>query len=249
MAHALESPRSFLYANPELELPNKRSDAFKVLIKQRAQGQPIAYLVGKTEFWSLAIGVSPAVLIPRPETELLVEAAISKLPDKADWRIADLGTGSGAIALAIASERDMCEIHACDISTEAISIARENAAQLCLGHIQFHIGSWTQPLKGRFHLMVSNPPYIKADDPHLTRGDLRFEPREALTSGTDGLEAIRTISELARPMIVDGGWLMFEHGWEQGSATREILQNTGYKNIETLKDLQEHERVTVGEKS
>ena len=249
MAHVLESTRSFLYANPELHLPYKRSEAFKKLIKQRAQGHPIAYLTGKTEFWSLPIHVSPAVLIPRPDTELLVETALKRVPTEADWRIADLGTGSGAIALAIASERKKCEIHATDISMAAISIAQKNARQLDLAHICLHQGSWSQPLTGSFHLVVSNPPYIDAADPHLGQGDLRFEPRDALTPGSDGLDAIRTISRLASPLLLDGGWLMLEHGWEQGSATREIMKNAGYINIETLKDLQGHERVTVGEKS
>lgn len=249
MAHVLESTRSFLYANPELELPNRRSENFKTLIKQRALGEPIAYLTGSSEFWSLPLEVGPAVLIPRPETERLVEAALDKIPPKADWRIADLGTGSGAIALALASERTKCEIHATDISTAAISVARRNARKLGIGHVQFHRGSWSQPLQGKFHLIVSNPPYINADDAHLHQGDLRFEPRTALTPGIDGLGAIRKITQLAQPILVSGGWLMFEHGFDQGAATRELLQNSGFINIETLQDLQGHERVTVGEKN
>ena len=247
MAHVLESTRSFLYANPELELPQNRAEAFKKLIKQRALGQPVAYLTGSSEFWSLPLKVSPAVLIPRPETELLVETALEKIPVGADWRVADLGTGSGAIALALASERKKCEIHATDISKAALGIARENASQLGLGRVQFHHGSWTEPLRGKFHLLVSNPPYVEAGDPHLARGDLRFEPDEALTPGADGLSAIREISRLAQAMLVEGGWLMFEHGWDQGSATRQILQDNDFTNIETLKDMQDHERVTHGE--
>jgi release factor glutamine methyltransferase len=249
MAHVLESTRSFLYANPELELPNKRSETFKKLIKQRAQGQPIAYLTESCEFWSLPLRVNPAVLIPRADTELVVETALKKIPPQSDWRIADLGTGSGAIALALASERKKCEIHATDISPAAIDVAQENADKLGITQIQFHRGSWNEPLKGKYHLIVSNPPYIDADDPHLEQGDLRFEPREALTPGANGLDAIRKISRLARPMLVEGGWLMFEHGWEQGPATREILESAGFENVETLQDLQGHERVTVGEKA
>jgi release factor glutamine methyltransferase len=248
MAHVLESTRSFLYANPELLLPHKRSEAFKKLIKQRRQGQPIAYLTGKSEFWSLPINVSPAVLIPRPDTELLVETAISKIPVNADWRIADLGTGSGAIALAIASERKKCEVNGTDISHAAIKVAQKNATALSMDQIQFHQGSWSQPLKGKFHILVSNPPYIDADDPHLLQGDLRYEPRKALTPGTDGLKAILKISSLAQPILLDGGWLMFEHGYEQGTATRKIMQQAGFANIKTHTDLQGHERVTVGEK-
>ena len=248
MAHVLESKRSFLYANPEFELPANRSEAFKKLVKQRAAGQPVAYLVESSEFWSLPLKVNPSVLIPRPDTERLVEAALSKIPESADWRIADLGTGSGAIALAIASERPKCEIHATDISPAATGVARENARQLGFSQVQVHCGSWTGPLKGKFHLVVSNPPYIDANDPHLEMGDLRFEPRSALCPGTDGLAAIREISQLAQAILVDGGWLMFEHGWEQGPATRQVMKEAAYTRLETLQDLQGHERVTIGEK-
>ena len=248
MAHVLDSTRSFLYANPELELPGKRSDHFKKLIKHRAMGEPIAYLTGQSEFWSLPLKVSPAVLIPRPETEQLVETALQKIPAKADWRVADLGTGSGAIALALASERKNCEILATDISRPAIKIAQHNAEQLNLQQVRFYQGSWTEPLKGKFHLLISNPPYIEANDAHLSQGDLRFEPRKALTPGPDGLSAIREISRLAQPLLLDGGWLMFEHGFDQGSATRAILKDGKFENIQTLQDLAGHDRITVGER-
>jgi len=248
MAHVLGSSRSFLYANPELELTRKRSEDFKKLVRRRTRGQPVAYLTGSSEFWSLPIRVSPAVLIPRPETELLVEAALDRIPPQADWRIADLGTGSGAIALAIASERRACEVHATDISPAAIAIARENGRQLGLTRVQFHCGSWGEPLQGQFHLVLSNPPYIDADDPHLQQGDLRFEPETALTPGTDGLTAIRQVSEFARSVLLAGGWLILEHGWEQGAQCREMLEAGGFVDVETLRDLQGHERVTLGEK-
>ncbi|MDX2417660.1 MAG: peptide chain release factor N(5)-glutamine methyltransferase [Xanthomonadales bacterium] len=249
MAHVLESKRSFLYAHPEMELPDSRSDSFKKLIKQRVQGQPVAYLTETSEFWSLPLKVNPAVLIPRPDTERLVEVALTKIPENADWRIADLGTGCGAIALAIASERPKCEIHATDISPAAIDVARENARRLGFGHTHFHYGSWNEPLRGKFHLVVSNPPYIDANDPHLASGDLRFEPRNALCPGADGLSAIREISLLAKAILVDGGWLMFEHGWKQGPATRHAMQEAAYTRLETLQDLQGHDRVTIGEKA
>lgn len=246
MAYVLDSTRSFLFANPEFELPDKRSDHFKKLIKQRVQGQPIAYLTGKSEFWSLPLRVTPDVLIPRPETELLVETALTKIPSKADWRLADLGTGSGAIALALASERKDCEIHATDISPAAMELARENAIELGLERVKFQLGNWTQPLQGKFHIIVSNPPYIDSSDSHLVKGDLRFEPRIALTPGGDGLNAIRLISEQCLPLLLDGGWLMFEHGWDQGPASREVMSGFGYAEVETLKDLQGHDRVTLG---
>lgn len=249
MAYTLETTRSFLYANPELELPHYRSEKFKKLIRQRELGQPVAYLTESSEFWSLPLKVNPDVLIPRPETELLVETALHKVPREADWRIADLGTGSGAIALAIASEREKCEIHATDISQAAISVARENARLLSLTRIHFHCGSWNEPLKGKFHLVVSNPPYIDGNDPHLVQGDLRFEPIDALTPGNDGLNAIRHISQLIHPMLVEAGWLMFEHGWEQGQKTRNILETAGFIHAETLQDLQGHDRVTIAEKA
>jgi len=249
MAHVLESTRSFLYANPELELPNKRADHFRKLIKQRAQGKPIAYLTESCEFWSLPLRVNSSVLIPRADTELLVETAIEKIPVNADWRIADLGTGSGAIALAIASERKKCEMHATDISRAAIKVAQGNAIRLGIDHIHFHRGSWSEPLQGKFHLLVCNPPYIDIDDPHLRQGDLRFEPRKALTPGSDGLRAIRSVSQLVRSILVEGGWLMFEHGWDQGLATRETLEYSGFINVETLQDLAGHDRVTIGEKA
>lgn len=247
MAHVLDTRRSFLYANPELELPVSRSDSFKKLVRQRASGQPIAYLTGSTEFWSLPLKITPAVLIPRPDTELLVETALSKIPADAGWRIADLGTGSGAIALAIGSERPGCEVHGTDISPAAVEVARENTDRLRLGNVQFHCGSWVTPLKGKFHMVVSNPPYIDADDPHLRQGDLRHEPRDALTPGPDGLSAIREISALTQVMLAGGGWLMFEHGWRQGPACRQVMQDAGFVKIETLQDLQGHERVTVGQ--
>lgn len=246
MAHVLDSRRSFLYANPELEIAASRSGLFKKLVRQRVSGQPIAYLTGSTEFWSLPLKINADVLIPRPDTELLVEIALSKIPVDADWRIADLGSGSGAVALAIGSERPECEIHGTDISPATIEVARENARLLRLGNVVFHCGSWFEPLNGEFHVVVSNPPYIDAGDPHLQQGDLRFEPRSALCPGADGLSAIREIGQLARPVLTDDGWLMFEHGWQQGPACRQVMEENGYMNIETRQDLQGHERVTLG---
>jgi release factor glutamine methyltransferase len=248
MAHVLDVTRSFLYANPEFELPDHRSESFKTLVKKRASGQPVAYLTETGEFWSLPLKINADVLIPRPDTELLVETALEKIPLETEWRIADLGTGSGALALAIASERKECEIHATDISAAAIRLAKENAGLLGINHVHFHCGSWTEPLDGKFHLIVSNPPYIDGNDPHLNQGDLRFEPTQALTPGPDGLSAIRQIATLAHPTLYESGWLMFEHGWDQGPASRAILLDAGFSNVTTLQDLQGHDRVTIGEK-
>jgi len=249
LAHVLETARSFLYANPELELPRQRVTAFKRLVTRRAKGEPVAYLTGCCEFWSLPLEVNPAVLIPRPETELLVEMALQKIPSGAGWRIADLGTGSGAIALALGSECRRCEIHATDISRKSLKVAQVNADKLGIGNIHFHCGSWTEPLEGVFNLIAGNPPYVDADDPHLEQGDLRHEPRVALTPGKDGLDAIREIARASRPLLVIDGWLMLEHGWEQGPACRQILQDGGFVNVATSRDLQGHERVTVGLKN
>jgi release factor glutamine methyltransferase len=249
LAFVLETARSFLYANPELEPPHQRVTAFKRLVAQRAKGHPVAYLTGHCEFWSLRFTVSPAVLIPRPETELLVETALAKIPPGAGWRIADLGTGSGAIALALAAERRRCEIHATDISEAALDIARCNAQRHSLAHVRFHRGWWAEPLQGDFELIVSNPPYVGDGDPHLEEGDLRFEPRVALTPGADSLGAIKEIARASSPLLVQGGWLMFEHGWDQGPASHQTLQENGFLNVETLRDLQGHERVTVGQKA
>jgi release factor glutamine methyltransferase len=246
LAHVLETSRTFLYANPELELPAQRAEAFRRLVKKRVRGQPVAYLTGTCEFWSLPLEVDPAVLIPRPETELLVEAALDRIPPGSGWKVADLGTGCGAIALALASERRRCEIHATDISEKALQIARANAARLGLNNVRFHCGSWAAPLRGSFDLVASNPPYVDEGDPHLAQGDLRFEPREALTPGRDSLGAIREITAASIALLNDGGWLMLEHGWEQGPAVRQILRDNGYADVETRQDLQGHERVTLG---
>ncbi len=246
MAYTLQSPRSFLYANPELDLPGQRVDQFKKLVQRRMRGEPIAYITGKREFWSLPLRVTPDVLIPRHETELLVEAALERIPKADRLRIADLGTGSGAIALAIASERPACDIHATDVSEAAIALAKENAKCLGLSTVSFHLGSWCNPLSGSFNVIISNPPYIAANDPHLKQGDCRFEPRDALCPGSDALGAFRVIAEQSVHRLGAGGWLMLEHGTDQGPDIREILVQHGYADIETIRDLSGHERVTLG---
>ena len=246
LAHALGSPRSFLYANPDLDLPVRHVDRFRKLVKRRMRGEPMAYITGSREFWSLPLRVTPDVLIPRHETELLVEAALQRIPRGEAFRIADLGTGCGAIALAIASERTSCEIHATDMSVAAVALANENAQILGIHSIRFHHGSWCEPLSGSFDMIVSNPPYIAADDQHLEQGDCRFEPRESLTPGNDPLSAIRTIIAQAASRLNAGGGLLLEHGIDQGKDVRDIFETGNFKAVQSLRDLAGHERVTLG---
>jgi len=237
--------RAWLFANPEAGVPDEDAGRFRALVDRRSGGEPVAYLVGEREFWSLRLKVSPNVLIPRPETELLVEAALEAIPPAAAWRVADIGTGSGAIAIAIARERPACEVHATDISEAALTLARENVRNLAPGRIHLHRGNWLEPLAGHFHLIVSNPPYVAEDDPHLRQGDCRFEPLQALTAGPDGLAAIRLIAEQARHVLGDGEILAFEHGYDQGEAVRSLLVSLNYTSIETRADLAGRDRVTV----
>jgi len=246
LMHVLEVDRAWLYANSEQPVSAAAQQHYTDLLERRIAGEPIAYLTGTREFWSLPLRVTPDVLIPRPETELLVEAALQRLPAGKKWRVADLGTGSGAVALAIASERPLCEIDATDISAEALAVARGNAERLVPGRVQFHQGSWFEPLQGRFHLVLSNPPYVRQGDPHLEAGDCRFEPRVALSPGGDGLDAIRQIAGDAVDYLEPGGCLAFEHGFDQGKASRHILEALSYKEVETLRDLESRDRVTLG---
>jgi len=246
LGYVLGRDRAWFYAHPEAMVAGADTARYRALLERRRDGEPIAYLTGVREFWSLDLRVTPDVLIPRPETELLVETALARIPPDADWRIADLGTGSGAVALAIAAERPGCEVHATELSDAALAVARANAGRLLPGRIRFHAGSWCEPLRGAFRLIASNPPYVDADDPHLGRGDCRFEPRAALTPGADGLAAIRAIADCARAVLEAGGWLLFEHGFEQGAASRALLGELGYQEVETRADLAGRDRVTLG---
>ncbi len=248
LGHVLGVARAHLYANPELETSPRHRAEFLQLVERRQQGEPIAYLTGQREFWSLTLKVTPDVLIPRPETELLVEAALARIPVDAQWRVADLGTGSGAVAIAIASERVLCEVHATEISAAALVVAMENAEAIVPGRIQFHRGSWLSPLQGTFQFVVSNPPYVEMGDPHLQQGDVPYEPMNALSPGQDGLAAIRRIAADALPLLDNHAWLAIEHGFEQGEKVRKIMQGLGYSGVDTLKDLAGLERVTLGRK-
>lgn len=246
LCHVLECSRAWLFAHGDEGVDSGRSSQFEDLLERRASGEPVAYLVGRREFWSLPFEVTPDVLIPRPETELLVEIALEHIPREKPARVADLGTGSGAVAIALAVERPLCEIHATDVSDAALEIARRNAERLAPGRVTFHEGDWLKPLEGLFDVIVSNPPYIDRDDDHLERGDCRFEPRAALTPGTNGMAAIERIAGGAGACLGAGGCLAFEHGFEQGGASRQVLEREGFVRVETRKDLAGRERVTLG---
>jgi len=247
LAHVLGRPRSYLFAWPERALSAAEWAAFEALVGRRALGEPVAYLVGTRGFFGLDLAVSPSVLIPRPETELLVEATLAHLPP-GPCAVADLGTGSGAIALAIAHERPDAEVMAVDASPEALAVARANAGRLGLAHVRFLQGSWCAALDadGRFDAIISNPPYIREDDPHLARGDVRFEPAMALASGADGLDAIRAIIACAPVHLKPGGWLLFEHGYDQAEGVAALMREACFTAVESLADLQGHDRVTLG---
>jgi release factor glutamine methyltransferase len=247
LGHVLQRDRAWLFAHASDVIDAETRARFSELIAQRRRGVPVAYLLGHWGFWNLELRVTAATLIPRPETEGLVEAALARLaPDRAS-RVADLGTGSGAIGLAIARERPLSTVIATDASDAALAVARENAQSHRIGNIAFRHGDWYAPVRGeRFDLIASNPPYLAEDDPHADAGDLRFEPRGALTSGADGLEAIRTLAVGALTHLLPGAWLLLEHGFAQGEAVCAILRDAGLIEVETLRDLEQRERVTLG---
>jgi len=247
LAHVLETPRSHLHARPEQRVDDKKMRQFALLVVARCKGRPIAHLTGKRDFWSLSLKVTAATLIPRPETELLVEETLRVVPAGARWYIADLGTGSGAIALSLARERPHCKFVATDISRLALEVARENASGLKITNVEFLEGEWFTPIASRrFGAIVSNPPYVPNDDPHLRSGDLRFEPRLALTGGPDGLAAIRKIVLRAPTHLESGGMLLLEHGYDQGERVRGLLAAAGFTHIYSVSDLSGNSRVTGG---
>ena len=248
LAYTIGKDRSHLRAHPEAALSARQTHRYAELIEARRRGEPIAYLTGEREFWSLPLKVTSATLIPRPETELLVEQTLALIPADADWQVLDLGTGSGAIALAIAKERLRCHVTAVDISSDALAVARDNAQSLRLSNTEFLQGDWFSPLAARrFQLIVSNPPYVGTSDPHLQEGDLRFEPAQALSSGEDGLQDIRRIIGDTPKHLLPDGYLLLEHGYAQGAVVRELLQAAGLTGARSLRDLAGHERISLAQ--
>jgi len=249
LCHCLQCTRTYLYTWPERIVPDAAAQQFQSLLARRAAGEPIAYLIGSREFWSLPLAVNASTLIPRPDTETLVEWAL-ELIDATEAAVLDLGAGSGAIALALASEKPRWSVSGVDLNADAVALAQGNAENLKLANAHFLQSDWFSALGAQtFDLIVSNPPYIDAGDPHLQLGDVRFEPRGALVADRGGLGAIADIGAQAARYLRAGGWLLFEHGWGQGAAVRELLARNGFDKVETRRDAGGHERISGGCKS
>lgn len=246
LAAALGKPRSYLRTWPERELDADQLGLFRSHLQRRRQGEPVAYILGHQGFWSLDLEVAPHTLIPRPDTELLVESALALLP-ATPLAALDLGTGTGAIALALASERPGWQVTGVDRVEDAVALAERNRQRLQLDNVRFLHSHWFSALAGqRFGLILSNPPYIRADDRHLGQGDVRFEPSSALVAGADGLDDIRAIIQAAPQYLLAGGWLLLEHGFDQAEAVRELLATAGFSEVHSRRDLGGHERISLG---
>jgi len=247
---ALQVDRSYLLTHPEVSLDEYQLTQFTTLFGRRLRGEPIAYLLSSREFYGLDFKVSPATLIPRPETELLVDLALQRIPQAGQSRVLDLGTGSGAIALSIAHARPVAEVIAVDDSQDALEVARENVSCLGISNVRLLRSDWYSDIHGeRFDLIVANPPYIAESDVHIKKGDLRYEPLSALVSGADGLEDIRHIISRTDEYLIPGGWLLLEHGYEQAEQVREMLCQEGYSSVFSARDLSGIERVSGAIKS
>lgn len=246
LAAALGKSRSFLHTWPERIVPSEAALVFAEYLQRRRSGEPVAYILGQQGFWKLDLEVAPHTLIPRPDTELLVETALDLLP-ATPAKVLDLGTGSGAIALALASERPAWQVTAVDRVLEAVALAERNRQRLHLSNVSVLSSHWFSALKEhRYTLIISNPPYIAAADPHLAEGDVRFEPTSALVAGTDGLDDLRLIIGQAPQHLEAGGWLMLEHGYDQADAVRDLLLSQGFEEVHSRKDLGGHERISLG---
>lgn len=245
LGHITEKTRTFILAFDETELTSAQQSALDALLARRERGEPVAHLVGMREFWSLPLAVSPVTLIPRPDTECLVEQALSRL-SQTPCEILDLGTGTGAIALALASERADCHVTAVDFVADAVALAQRNAAQLAIENVTILQSNWFSALAGRqFAMIVSNPPYIDEQDPHLGQGDVRFEPKTALVAADGGLADLTQIIREGRRALLAGGYMLLEHGWTQGDAVRQRFTEAGYLQAETCRDYGGNERLTL----
>jgi release factor glutamine methyltransferase len=250
VAHALGVDHAWLIAHDRDALAAPQAAAIEALIARREGGEPVAHILGEKEFYGRPFQVTPDVLIPRPETELLVEAALARLPKEQPLHVLDLGTGSGCVAITLALEQPLARVVAVDRSPAALAIARNNALRLGAANVEFIRSDWYAGLGvKKFDMIVGNPPYIAAGDPHLRRGDLRFEPNSALAAGTDGLDAIRAILSGAAAHLEPGGWLLLEHGFDQGAEVAALLARNGFGHIRTLRDLAGLERTSLGRRS
>ncbi|WP_394424287.1 peptide chain release factor N(5)-glutamine methyltransferase [Vreelandella stevensii] len=250
MGCAAQCSRTWLYTWGDRECPTWERARFEALVAARAQGQPVAYLTGEREFWGLRLATSPDTLIPRPDTETLVEVALARAAAPVG-RLLDLGTGTGAIALALASEKPGWQVIGADIRPGAVALAERNAAALGIANARFVLSDWFSAFlspaeEPPFDIIVSNPPYIAADDPHLSQGDVRFEPHSALVADANGMADLLHVIEAARAHLALGGCLAMEHGYQQAASVREALLEAGYRNVESVQDMGGHERVTLG---
>ena len=246
LAATLGKSRGYLHTWPEREPSSAEAEKFQIAMQRRRSGEPVAYILGRQGFWSLELDVAPDTLIPRPDTELLVETALALMP-ATPLTVVDLGTGTGAIALALATERPAWQVTGVDRIEAAVNLAEHNRQRLKLTNASFCQSTWFDALAGqRYGLIVSNPPYIASTDPHLQQGDVRFEPASALVAGEDGLADIRLIITQAPEHLQVGGWLLLEHGYEQAGAVRDLLRERGFSRVESRRDLVGHERISLG---
>ena len=249
LAYTLKKSRTYLHTYPQQNIDPATLGQFNKLIARRTKGEPVAYITGQREFWSMELITNEETLIPRPETELLVELALEKISQENAKHIAEIGTGTGAIALAIAQEKPGCTVTATDISENALNVAKQNAARYALKNLHFHCGSWFEPVENEsFDIIISNPPYVAENDPHLQQGDLRFEPLIALESGPDGLDAIRHLILKGQSRLAKGGWLLMEHGYNQREKIIALLQDAGYTNLSWHDDIYKLPRVILGQR-
>jgi len=250
LCRVLDKERTYLRSWPEKVITASQLESYWALLKERQRGKPIAYITGTREFWSRDFQVSPDVLIPRPDTELLIELGLALIPANQPFKIIDLGTGSGIIAITLAAERPYAQVSACDISDAALKLAKINAASHKVEQVQFYLSDWFDKIPtGKFDLIISNPPYLAEDDDHLEQGALRFEPETALISAKQGLSDIERIANNARNRLEDGGFLLIEHGYNQQNEVQSLMESLGYSNVLTHHDLSGQPRVTSGQYS